>query len=80
MTDPLNAAREKFKGAGDCPDGRCRCPLLTLEEVSAWLAQRERTVETWRYRYPQIGPPTVKVGGSVRYRPCEVLAWRDAAA
>lgn len=51
-------------------------PLLTPRDLASQLNVSEPMLATWRYRGD--GPPFVKVGRSVRYRPEAVAAWLDA--
>ena len=46
---------------------------MTLEELAAYLAVPVKTVYAWRYR--DAGPPGLKVGRFVRFRPEDVEAW-----
>ena len=47
--------------------------LLTTEDLAAMLRLPKRTVADWRQR--SGGPPAVKIGRHVRYRPADVEAW-----
>jgi excisionase family DNA binding protein len=47
--------------------------FLSSDYVAEWLALTRNTLEKWRVRGE--GPPFVKVGGRVRYRRSDVLAW-----
>jgi excisionase family DNA binding protein len=50
-------------------------PLLTIEQVSAWLCVPKGTLYQWRSR--KQGPAGIKVGGGLRYRRSEVDAYLD---
>jgi excisionase family DNA binding protein len=50
-------------------------PLLTIDEVSAWLGIPRGTLYQWRTR--QQGPRAIKVGGALRYRRAEVESYLD---
>lgn len=52
-----------------------REPLLTDKGVSAMTGIPEGTLRN--YRYLGTGPAYVKIGGHVRYKPCDVDAWID---
>ncbi len=47
--------------------------LITEGEVAAILRLKTATVAEMRRK--QKGPPHIKVGGSIRYRRYEVIAW-----
>lgn len=47
--------------------------LITEGEVANILRLKTATVAELRRK--QKGPPHIKVGGSIRYRMCEVVAW-----
>jgi excisionase family DNA binding protein len=47
--------------------------LLTQDELARYLGVKPGTLSAWRYRGQ--GPPAVKVGHLVRYRPQDVNAW-----
>jgi excisionase family DNA binding protein len=47
--------------------------FLSSDYVAEWLVLTRNTLEKWRVRGE--GPPFVKVGGRVRYRRSDVLAW-----
>lgn len=51
-------------------------PLLSPEEVAAWLLVPVATVYQWRYR--RTGPAAIKVGRHLRYRRTAVEAWLAA--
>lgn len=51
-------------------------PLLSPEELSAFLGVPLPTIYRWRSR--QEGPPGFRVGRHVRYRLDEVYDWLDA--
>jgi excisionase family DNA binding protein len=48
-------------------------PLLTLDEVAAYLRTPKKTLYTWRSAGK--GPRAMKFGGSLRYRLADVDAW-----
>lgn len=48
---------------------------LSTTQVSALLGVPVNTLRSWRLR--QVGPPSRRYIGLVRYRRSEVLAWRD---
>lgn len=50
-------------------------PLLTIDEVSAWLGIPRGTLYQWRSR--KQGPRAIKVGGALRYRRAEVETYLD---
>jgi len=47
--------------------------LMTLGELAAYLAVPVKTVYAWRYR--GAGPPGLRVGRFVRFRPEDVETW-----
>lgn len=47
--------------------------FLTIDELAAHLRVPVHTVRSWRRR--RKGPPAVKVGRAVRFRPSDVAAW-----
>lgn len=52
--------------------------LWTIQETADHLQVSVKTLYDWRYR--GIGPPGIKVGGLVRYRPENIEQWLDAIA
>ena len=54
-------------------DGIAFEPLMTQSECSAAVKLSESRLEKARVRGD--GPPFVKLGRAVRYRPCDVKAW-----
>lgn len=48
-------------------------PLLSIEEVAAWLRVPKKTVYMWRTR--GYGPRGMKVGKYLRYRREDVESW-----
>ena len=52
-------------------------PLWTVADVATYLGVTERTVRTWQYSHRL---PHLKIGGVVRFRPPDVLAWVDRFA
>lgn len=51
--------------------------LLTSDEAALVLCLPVATLRTWRSRRRGYGPPAVQVGGSIRYRLADLLAWID---
>ncbi len=51
-------------------------PLMTVEDVAAYLSVSRATVYGWRYRH--CGPPGLRVGGVVRYRREDVDRWVES--
>lgn len=49
--------------------------LLSSAEAAAVLAVPVATLRTWRSRRRGYGPPAVHLGGSIRYRPEDLLSW-----
>lgn len=52
-------------------------PLWTVADVAdvaAYLVVSERTIRTWQYSQRL---PYLKIGGTVRFRRAEVLAWAE---
>jgi predicted DNA-binding transcriptional regulator AlpA len=56
--------------------GQGQSHLLTDREVSTMLGVSVATVRRWRLF--RTGPPYIKIGSSVRYRPDEVTRWLAA--
>jgi excisionase family DNA binding protein len=50
--------------------------LLTLGEVADQLGVPEASLRYWRHI--GTGPPSIKVGRHVRYRPTDINAWLRA--
>lgn len=50
--------------------------LLTVNEVSALLGIKPHTLHTWRSLGKET-PLAIRVGGLLRYRESDVLAWVD---
>ncbi len=50
-------------------------PLMTTEQAAAYLAIPTRTLTSWRSRNRYSGPPFVRMGGVVRYRPSDLDVW-----
>jgi len=54
-------------------------PLMTVQEVAAVLQVPVKTVYEWRARKPSAyGPPAIKVGKYLRWKPEVVQAWIDS--
>jgi excisionase family DNA binding protein len=51
-------------------------PLLTLDEVSAYIGIPKNTL--YRWRVDGKGPRAIKYGKHLRYRRAEVESWLDA--
>lgn len=52
--------------------------LLSPEELADQLGVPIGTI--YRWNYVRSGPPAIKVGRHVRYRPADVDRWLDAQA
>ncbi len=48
--------------------------LWTVADVADYLGVTERTVRTWQY---SLRLPHLKIGGTVRFRPAEIVAWAE---
>jgi excisionase family DNA binding protein len=48
--------------------------LWTVGDVAEFLGVTDRTVRTWQY---SLRLPHLKIGGTVRFRAAEVLAWAE---
>ena len=53
-------------------------PLLTLDEVAAYLRTSPSTIYNWRHAGK--GPRCMKVGRNLRFRQDDVDAWLDEQA
>lgn len=51
-------------------------PLLTIDALAAYLAVSVATVRGWRHAH--VGPPAIRVAGSLRWRQADVDCWLDA--
>ncbi|MDP3966662.1 MAG: helix-turn-helix domain-containing protein [Nocardioides sp.] len=51
--------------------------LLTSHEAALLLGVPVATLRTWRSRRRGYGPRAVQIGGSIRYRLADLLAWID---
>lgn len=51
-------------------------PLLTVDEVAAYLGVPVKTLYDWRCK--SYGPPGMRLGRHLRYRPADVEKWLDA--
>jgi hypothetical protein len=49
--------------------------LLAPKELAGWLRLSLSTLEDWRYKHPERGPPWVQVARMPRYRLGDVRAW-----
>jgi excisionase family DNA binding protein len=63
--------RDPRRGEG----GRTLEPLMTTDELATFLRVPVRTLEAWRQARPPKGPPFLRVGGQIRYRPEAVQEW-----
>ena len=52
--------------------------LLTTEMAAIGLSMSTNTLANWRYQ--DIGPTYIKVGGHVRYRECDIERWLSRRA
>jgi len=50
--------------------------LLSVEDLAAFLNVQKSTLYQWRHA--GTGPPALKVGKHLRYRPADVEAWLSA--
>jgi len=57
------------------PEGLAAYRLLTSDEAALLLGVPVATLRTWRSRRRGYGPRAVQVGGSIRYRLADLLAW-----
>ena len=51
-------------------------PLLTIDDVAAWLGKPKNTLYAWHSRGK--GPRAIRVGNTLRYRRSEVERWLDS--
>jgi hypothetical protein len=59
------------------PEGLADHRLLTSDEAALLLGVPVATLRTWRSRRRGYGPRAVQIGGSIRYRLPDLLAWID---
>ena len=52
-----------------------RPPLMSADELAAYLGQSPNTLKDWRYR--GVGPRWLKVGKWVKYDPRDVDKWLE---
>lgn len=53
--------------------------LLTIDDVAEELGVSVKTIYQWRSRHPvPYGPPAIKVGKYLRWRPDTLREWIDA--
>jgi predicted DNA-binding transcriptional regulator AlpA len=50
--------------------------LWSILDLAEFLGTSVRTVYGWRLR--GVGPPPVKIGGLLRWRPADVHAWVES--
>jgi hypothetical protein len=53
-------------------------PYLTEGELADFARLSVRTIRRWRLAEPYLGPPFVKIGGSVRYHIGDFENWAAA--
>jgi excisionase family DNA binding protein len=53
-------------------------PLLSVDEVAAWLGVTVQTLRHWRHVHR--GPRSLSVGGVVRYRRSDIEDWLERGA
>ena len=63
--------------ASGLPEDLAAYRLLTSDEAALVLCVPVATLRMWRSRRRGYGPRAVQVGGSVRYRLADLLAWID---
>lgn len=51
--------------------------LLTTKDLAERWAMSPRTIEKQRAEAPDEGPPFVRIGRNVRYRPQDVERWEE---
>ena len=51
--------------------------LWSVADVAEYLGVTERTVRTWQRRHRL---PYLKIGGTVRFRPMDVVGWAECFA
>lgn len=66
-----------FPAPAALPEGLAAYRLLTSDEAASVLGVPVATLRTWRSRRRGYGPRAVQVGGSIRYRLPDLLAWID---
>jgi len=49
--------------------------ILTIDQAAAYLSIPKATLYTWRTRRAGFGPRAVKIGGCLRYRRSDLVAW-----
>ncbi len=50
--------------------------LLTIEQLAESINVGKKRIYDWRYR--RLGPPSIKIGNTVRYRQSDVDQWLEA--
>jgi hypothetical protein len=71
------SSQTAFPAPAGLPEDLAAYRLLTSIEAALLLAVPVATLRTWRSRRPGYGPRAVQVGGSIRYRLADLLAWID---
>ena len=51
-------------------------PLWTVKDVADYLGVHAKTIYLWTHE--SDGPPAVRLGKYLRYRPDDVIAWVEA--
>jgi excisionase family DNA binding protein len=51
-------------------------PLLTIEELAAYLRVPVKTIYDWRYK--RQGPVAMMIGRHLMWAPTDVLAWMNS--
>lgn len=72
---PNRAQRRHPETQADVADA-----LWSMPRLAAYLGVPIETVRRWRSRSPRSGPPGVRIGKHVRFRPADVEAWIDQQA
>lgn len=68
----MNGEKATQRSRHMCDEDR----LLSIGEVSDYLGVRVGTLYQWHHR--RYGPIPSRVGGALRYKRSEILAWVDA--
>ena len=68
--------RAQDSGRPARPSPALIAPLWSVQDVAAFLQVPVQTLYSWRVRGE--GPPALKIGKYLRYRPNEVQRWVDS--